>query len=33
MVRRPHLSRGGDISEGAMLDLITQDRGRALSER
>ena len=33
MMRRPHLARGSDISEGAMLDLITQDRGRALSER
>jgi hypothetical protein len=32
-MRRPHLARGSDISEGAMLDLITQDRGRALSER
>src|SRR5262245_56753917 len=33
MMRRPHLARGSDISEGAMLDLITQDRGRPLSER
>jgi hypothetical protein len=33
MMRRPHLARGNDISEGTVLDLITQDRGRPLSER
>jgi hypothetical protein len=33
MMRRPHLARSSDIGEGAMLDLIAQDRGRPLSER
>jgi hypothetical protein len=33
MMCRPHLVRGSDISEGAVLDLVTQDRGRAVSER
>ena len=32
-MRRPYLARGSDISDGAMLDLITQDCGRPLSER
>ena len=33
MMGRPHLARGSDISESAMLDLIPQDCGRPLSER
>jgi hypothetical protein len=33
MMCRPCLARGGDISEGATLDLITQDGGCPLSER